>query len=80
MGCVSSNQTCLSSQYASWLYQNVGGENFAVGYWTMTPTPNSSSGVWGVTNGANVYGYNVNYYDYFGSVRPVINLLKSAIE
>ena len=80
LGCVSSNQTCLSSQYASWLYQNVGGENFAVGYWTMTPTPNSSSGVWGVTNGANVYGYNVNYYDYFGSVRPVINLLKSAIE
>ena len=62
----------------TWVYQNFGeGQNNVSDYWTMTPLPDSSSGVWYVHN-TGYLGNNVVYY-YYG-VRPVINLLKSAIE
>ena len=69
---------CLSSRYESWILNNYGGsQNNVYGYWTMTPYSNNSSNVYKL----DPHGYinhNVAYYN--TGVRPVINLLKSAIE
>ena len=74
LGCV--NDNCTSSQYATWLYQNCEGRILA--YWTMTPDSDNSSSVWYVTSSGQIYHYFATYYH--RGVRPVINLLKSAIE
>ena len=47
-------------------------------YWTMSPYNDSASNVWNVYSNGNLYYDGVIYY-YNGVVRPVINLLKSAI-
>ena len=69
---------CFSSRYESWILNNYGGnQNNVYGYWTMTPYSNNSSNVYKL----DPHGYinhNVAYYN--TGVRPVINLLKSAIE
>ena len=69
---------CLSSRYESWILNNYGGnQNNVYGYWTMTPYSNNSSNVYKL----DPHGYinhNVAYYN--TGVRPVVNLLKSAIE
>ena len=76
LGCTSSS--CSSSPYASWVHQNFGDQSKNVyGYWTMTPYPNNSSFVWYVS-GSNILGYGPVSNTY--GIRPVINLLKSAIE
>ena len=49
------------------------------GYWTMSGVADSAECAWcvfGYNGGLNDYGVG---YSSFGSVRPVINLLKSAI-
>ena len=56
----------------SWLYDS----NYW--YWTMSPPTNSSSDVWYVANGG--YLYNIRVSNYYGAVRPVINVYKSAIQ
>ena len=62
----------------SWVYQNFGDQNKNVyGYWTMTPVPDYSSYEWYVRSDGHVELEGVNYMD--NGVRPVINLLKSAI-
>ena len=81
LGCASngSSYTCTSSQYATWVYQNFGnGQNDVYGYWTMTPNSDDSSSVWRVNSSGKVSS-NIVREDLNG-VRPVINLLKSAIE
>ena len=69
---------CFSSRYESWILNNYGGnQNNVYGYWTMTPYSNNSSNVYKL----DPHGYinhNVAYYN--TGVRPVINLLKSAVE
>ena len=63
----------------SWVYQNFGDQNKNVyGYWTMTSVPDYSSYSWYVRSDGHVELEGVNYMD--NGVRPVINLLKSAIE
>ena len=77
LGCTTT--TCTSSQYATWVYQNFGnGQNDVYGYWTMTPNSDDSSSVWRVNSSGKVSS-NIVREDLNG-VRPVINLLKSAIE
>ena len=49
------------------------------GYWTMSGVADSSSGVW-VVGDVYIYGYYPDIYYTNIGVRPVINLLKSAIE
>ena len=63
----------------NWVYQDFGeNQNNVYGYWTMTPSENYSSFVWRVhsdkTLNTDVVSTNTR------GVRPVINLLKSAIE
>ena len=61
----------------SWVYNN----NYW--YWTISTYDDSKSGVWSVYNDSNPNGNGIGSgavsYD-FGTVRPVITLLKSAIE
>ncbi len=65
----------------SWVYQNFGEEIDNIdGYWTMTKFTGDSTGVWCVDKWQTVTSNNSIYYPYSGSVRSVINLLKSAIE
>ena len=67
----------------TWVYQNFGDQsNNVYTYWTMTSSPDSSFRLWcvildGHGSSGNVIGSSV--YNNYG-VRPVINLLKSAIE
>ena len=62
----------------TWVYQNFGStQNNVYGYWTMTPASDSSSSVW--IAGGNALTYELVMSDMRG-VRPVINLLKSAVE
>ena len=70
----------------TWVYQNFG-ENptnsWWYGYWTMTSSANHPSSAWDVRQSGRVddtYGQNYNNIILDGGVRPVINLLKSAIE
>ena len=71
-----------NSSAPTWVYQNFGGDQNDIqvnAYWTMTPHPTTPSGVWLVTSSGGVgYSY-VHNGNTFG-IRPVINLLKSAIE
>ena len=73
--CPSNAIVCFSESTPSWIY-SLGSSV----YCTMSPWNNSATNVWGV--GGN--GYITGYYDvsnYFGlTVRPVINVKKSAIE
>ena len=46
-------------------------------YWTMSPEEDSASHVWNVYYSGSLGNFDV--FDYYGVVRPVINLLKSAI-
>lgn len=63
----------------TWVYQNFGeGQNNVYAYWTMSKYANTNDSVWYVSR----YG-NLNQIQPYGTsyaVRPVINLLKSAIE
>ncbi len=62
----------------TWVYKNYGeNQNQVWGYWTMTPHPDYSSNVWRVKDAGHLGDSSVSYY--YG-VRPVINLLKNAIE
>ncbi len=56
----------------SWVY------NSNYWYWTMSPHEDSTSNVWYVDNGGNVYSTSVNYDEV--SVRPVITIKKSALQ
>ena len=47
------------------------------GYWTMSGVADSTYLAWCVFDDGGLYNVGVNYHT--GSVRPVINLLKSAI-
>ena len=77
LGCV--NNDCTSSQYATWVYQNFGDPiKMASTYYTMTPHPDYSSGVWGV-NGAGSLGNGYVNGGFGAGIRPVINLLKANI-
>ena len=79
LGCNSSDYSCKSSQYATWVHQNFGDQSKNVyAYWTMTPHPDYSSYVWFVGSNGRVSDDDVNYLRSSG-VRPVINLLKSNI-
>ena len=72
----SSYNGCTSSQYVTWVYQNF--ESKVAGYWTMTSHPDNSSKVFAVSSiGKYVPNNSVTARI---SVRPVINLLNSAIE
>ena len=63
----------------SWVYQSFGDQSKNVlGYWTMTSHPNYSSVVWGVGSYGMINENGVNNYN--SGVRPIINLLKSAIQ
>ena len=67
------------SNTPTWVYQNYKKNQSNVdGYWTMTPKENNSFCMCYVM-GSSVYTSMSVYYDQLG-VRPVINLLKSAIE
>ena len=67
-----------SENTPTWVYQNFGYQNKNVySYWTMTSYSNNSSFVWYVS-GSNILGYGPVSNTY--GIRPVINLLKSAIE
>ena len=67
-----------SENTPTWVYQNFGDQNKNVySYWTMTSYSNNSSFVWYVS-GSNILGYGPVSNTY--GIRPVINLLKSAIE
>ena len=64
----------------TWIYQNFGeGQNRVSGYWTMTPDSNYSSEVDDVT-GTGYRGSSSAFNYGSNGVRPVINLLKSAIQ
>ena len=47
-------------------------------YWTMSPNNDSASDVWGVGGYGSLHSGN-NVDGYFGAVRPVITILKSAL-
>ena len=69
----------------AWIYQNFGDRSKNVnGYFTMTPLPDQSSRVWYVIDSGKLGRGGVENNEYGGlgriGVRPVINLLKSAIE
>ena len=64
----------LNPEYTpSWVY------NSNYWYWTMSPYEDSTSNVWNVSsNGSLAHNGSVCNYEY-GSVRPVVTLLKSAL-
>ena len=68
-----------TSTTPSFVYSNFGEkQNNVGGYWTMTPDANNASQVWWfVSSGGRLYTYIVD--SGISGVRPVINLLKSAI-
>ena len=57
-----------------WVYA----PNYEYWYWTMTPVEDDVSRAWYVSDGRGSLGRNYVYFSN-GAVRPVINLLKSAI-
>ena len=62
----------------AFVYSSFGeNQNSVYGYWTMTPHADYSSDVWRVTSDGDVNYFYVSYS--YSGVRPVINLLKSAI-
>ena len=64
----------VNSDVPDWVYNN----NYS--YWTMSPYEDSALNVWRVDHVGYLYhGGNV-YYGIYGSVRPVVTLLKSAIK
>lgn len=70
------NQYATSSDNSNvqpWVY------NTYDGYWTMTPKPSPSNNVWFMSTSEQLNVYYGHDYGNTG-VRPVINLLKSAIE
>ena len=80
LGCTGGN--CTSSPYASWLYQNGGS------YWIMPSMYNNQLDLSVVGNNGGIFWTDVyyenprtSYRDYqYSRVKPVINLLKTAIE
>ena len=83
--------TILTNQYYSyyaidtqntptWVYQNFGTN--VSGYWTMSPVVDNSAKVWSVRSDAKVGTAPVHYVgpSLGYGVRPVINLLKSAVD
>ncbi len=65
----------------TWVYQNFGETDEGIKrYWTMTSAPDST-GVWHMHSSGAVYGLGTPFYSFDDiGVRPVINLLKTAIE
>ena len=73
------NDSCSSSPHVSWISQNFGGgQNHVSGYWTMSSNDLPSYGVWYIYLPGTILQSGVDYT--LHGVRPVINLLKSAIE
>ena len=81
--------TFSSEDTPLWVDNNFGeGQNNVRGYWTMTPYANDSRYALNVKNfGGRTYTSGVHYWhagtvesDKYNGVRPVINLLKNAIE
>ena len=62
-----------SENTPSWVY------NSGYWYWTMSAKEDSASNVWYVYGDGNLYDLDVSGNGLYGVVRPVINLLKSAI-
>ena len=59
----------------NWVWNSGNG----AGYWTMSGVADSTALAWSVIgDNGGLYGFEVRSYSH-GSVRPVINLLKSAI-
>ena len=73
------NDSCSLSPHVSWISQNFGGgQNHVSGYWTMSSNDLPSYGVWYIYLPGTILQSGVDYT--LHGVRPVINLLKSAIE
>ena len=68
-----------NSSVPTWVYRDFTVDKIAYGYWTMTPKPSPSNNVWFMSTSEQLNVYYGHDYGNTG-VRPVINLLKSAIE
>ena len=68
-------QVVQTDDTPSWIFEE------GYGYWTSTATADKADEVWYVNPGGFVYsrGVGVYYYNYYGAIRPVITISKSAL-